>query len=182
MFTTGFRKTANKDYDEHAEYTQANEVDRVLSKHQHPDQMKPAKPGTRVAYYSSDRGWKEGPWAHHTKGCSMDEQIDAEREEWRKQELKKHKLPDDFKKIKGEGQKEKQELHRKTTGDAHKKFPSHHHGKDWNKEAVGLGDVGTVQQVEKGGIPRYHVTWDKHPDCPWGGYLSKDLKLAPGGM
>lgn len=180
MFTEGFKKTAK--YDEREEYEKANEVERKLSPLPHPAK---AKAGDRVAYYSTDRGWKEGPWAKHTKGCSVDEEIDEQREQWKKDELKKNKLPDDFKKIKGDGMKAKQDLFRKITGEAHKKFPMHHHGKNWNKEAIGIGDLGTVVKVEKpvhGADEAYHVSWDKHPNCTWGGYRPHDLKTPHEGM
>lgn len=182
MFILGFLKTAK--YDEQAEYEKANEVDRHMSKLPSPTPDKALKPGTRVAYHSADRGWKEGPWAHHTKGCSKDEEIDEQREKWQKAELKKHKIPDDFKKIKGAGQKEKQEIFRQVTDAARKKFPMHHvhAGKDWGKHAVGIGDMGTVMKVEKEGVPRYHITWDKHPTCTWGSYDSNRLKTLPAGM
>jgi hypothetical protein len=182
MFTEGFRKKA---YDEAKEYEQANKVDNQLSKLEGPTHEKPLKVGARIAYYSDDRGWKEGPWAHHTKGCSRDEVISKDREDWKKEQLKAHKIPDDFHKIKGAGQKAKQEIFRQVGDQSYEKFPMHHRTKNpkgWHKEAIGIGDLGRVMEVEKGGIPRYKITWDKHPDCVWGNYDARNLKKAPEGM
>lgn len=180
MFVQGFLKTAKAD--EHAEYEQANAVDNAMKNLPSPTPEKPLKSGSRVVYHSQDRGWKAGPWAHHTKSCSNDEAITEEREKWLKEELKKHKVSDDFHKIKGTGQKAKQDIFRKVTAESHKKFPPHHHSKDHKKDAIGIGDLGRVMAVEKGGNPTYHVTWDKHPDCTWPGYTCKDLKTPPEGM
>lgn len=155
MFTEGFRKVA---YDEQAEYEKANAVDRVLEKLPSPSQDKPLKVGARVAYYSDDRGWKRGPWASHTKGCSEDEKIDKQRESYKKK--LKTEPPYDH------------------PDHPYKKFPTHHEG-DWNKHAVRIGDLGTVVGVKKGAQSEYRVVWDKHPKCYWGGYRDRELKLVP---
>jgi len=159
MFTEGFVKTA---YDEREEYEKANKVDNAISKFPHGEKL---KAGDRVVYYNDDRGWKRGPWAHHTKGCSHDEAMDKPRDAYEKA-LKKKGIKDGF------------ELSREVD----KKFPRHHNG-DWKKHAVGIGDLGTVVKVDKkGGLPRYDITWDKHPDCIWPGYQAHELKVPPKGM
>lgn len=163
MFLDGFVKTAK--YDERAEYEQANKVDGHLSKLPHPSKL---KVGERVAYHTEHRGWKEGPWGHHTKFCDADEEMDKKRKKaeakLKKKGLEGHEL---FKTL-------------------DKEFPRHHNywGVTWTKKAVGIGDMGTVAKVEKTNTGResYRICWDKHPDCSWPGYDNKDLKTAPQGM
>ena len=170
MFTKGFIKTA---YDEKAEYEKADRVADELSKIPRKDTI---KAGARIAYHPRERGWKEGPWGSHTKGCTADEGISAKREAWREAELKKHGLPLKFKDCKGAKQKD---LYREVTRDEYEKFPMHHSG-DWKKEAVRMGDMGTVVEVVKSPYRPYRITWDKHPDCVWGNYGADELKVIEG--
>lgn len=158
MFIDGFLKTAK---DEHAEYEKANKVHSILGKM--PKNAK-FKAGDRVAYYSDKRGWKEGPWAHHKKFCSVDEEMDKPRDAYEKV-LKKQGL-------KG------YDLHRAVE----EKFPWHHAGK-FKDHAIGIGDLGTVVKVDKSvGLPKYGITWDKHPNCLWSSYDGPDLRGAAEGM
>jgi hypothetical protein len=61
-----------------------------------------------------------------------------------------------------------------------KKYPDHHSG-EWKDEAVHIGDEGTIVGIEKSKSRpnKFHVTWDKHPDCKWAYYHPQDLKLLP---
>lgn len=180
MFTRGFLKTANS---EQAEYEEANAVDSQLQKLPAPS-SKGLKAGERVAYYSDDRGWKRGPWASHQKGCSQDEGIRKDEEAWLKTALKEAGLPANFKAISGKGSEAKQAAWREINRQAGDKFPRHHSNDDWKTKAIRIGDLGTVHKVQKfqTRAPVYDIIWDKHPECVWGGYDTKDLKTAPKGM
>lgn len=169
-FTEGFIKTA--EYDESKEYEKANKVDAALSKLESPasEPMQAVPVGTRVAYYSSNRGWKEGPWSNHMKGCSKDTAMRPARMAYEKQ-------------VRAEVEKTHQkDMRWKVISDrVEHAFPYHDHG-EWKEGAVRIGDAGTITRVEKlkSQPTRYYVRWDKHPDCEWGNYGPGDLKLLPG--
>lgn len=174
-FLIGFNKIASES--EREEYEKANLVADQIRDLPSPSKDPGAtdvQVGTRVVYYSADRGWKEGPWARHTKGsCSIQ---DEQREERKAFEEKVRKELEE----KGTERDMRWRIINDRTELA---FPHHHSyfGKDWREKAIGIGDKGTVTKVEKFKTQsnRFRVKWDKHPKCDWGNYWSRDLKILP---
>jgi hypothetical protein len=122
------------------------------------------KVGARVYYYG-ETGWKYGEDAAHTKSCSYDKEvIDPKREAYEETLKKKGTKPD-----------------WNAPEHPNRKFEGHHNG-DWKTQAVRNGDCGRIVKIDavKSGYrsANYDVRWDRHPDCVWGHYRGKELKLA----
>jgi len=168
-FMSGFTKVADAETEE---YKKARPIQDKLScmfsVREAAEIGHPVKVGDKIAY-TSLCGWKEGAWGSHTKGCSADEPAqDLRRELDKKLAVERRKLPKSERYLGWrESEAELDRVH---------PLPHDHSGKDWNKESVKIGDLGTVVKVDAD-KDRYDVTWDKHPDCVWQNYSGKDLKI-----